>query len=265
MRHGVLITAHNNAPVVQTAIRMLDDEREENSMKTFTVGDVDKTNKVAEDEGIVCIDNLSDILCHLENIKAVIFDLDDTLYSEKDYVRSGYKAVAKLLTEVESVEQKLWAAFESGRAAIDEVLKTEGIFTEQLKEKCLQEYRWHIPTIVLYDCVVDILRELTNRNIRIGIITDGRPEGQRAKIKALQLEKYMEYIIVTDELGGVEFRKPNEKAFQIMSKKMGIPFGEMCYVGDNVTKDFVAPEKLGMKSIWFRNLEGLYAKIFNMR
>ena len=43
-------------------------------------------------------------------------------------------------------------------------------------------------------------------------------------------------------------------------EKLDVEFDKMCYVGDNTNKDFVAPEKLGMRSIWFRNLDGLYVK-----
>ena len=91
---------------------------------------------------------------------------------------------------------------------------------------------------------------------KIGIITDGRPEGQRAKLDALEIET--EYIIVTDELGGTEFRKPSTKAFCLMQKVLKIPFSRMVYVGDNPQKDFIAPKKLGMKSIWVRNGDGIY-------
>ena len=64
--------------------------------------------------------------------------------------------------------------------------------------------------------------------------------------------------MVTDELGGIEFRKPNKKAFVIMQECFEVPFEKMVYIGDNILKDFVAPTNLGMKSIYFRNVNGLY-------
>lgn len=204
------------------------------------------------------IQSISEVLNHIDGLKAVIFDLDDTLYSEKAYVRSGYQTVARLLPQIENAEQKLWKAFEKGRSAIDEVLIDEGIYTEALKEECLKAYRFHEPDIMLYEDVIPLFEHLKQRNIQIGIITDGRSEGQRAKIHALGLTKYVKHIIVTDELGGIEFRKPCEIAFQLMSEELSVPCREMCYVGDNIQKDFVAPEKLGMRSIWLRNKDGLY-------
>ncbi len=202
--------------------------------------------------------NVTEVMQHLDGLKAVIFDLDDTLYGEKEYVRSGYCAVARLLPQVEDAEQKLWDAFENKKSAIDEVLISEGIFTEELKKKCLETYRFHQPDIHLYRGVMEMLVALRKQRFLLGIITDGRTEGQRAKIKALGLEQYIDHIIITDELGGIEYRKPNEKAFVLMKEYFRMEYSAMCYVGDNIRKDFIAPDKLGIKSIWFRNTDGLY-------
>lgn len=204
------------------------------------------------------IQAIQEVINHVDGLKAVIFDLDDTLYSEKEYVKSGYKAIGSILPEVLGAEEKLWKAFEEKKKAVDVVLKEEGIYTEELKKKCLHVYRNHKPEIHLYDEALKLLKELRNRQLRLGLITDGRPEGQRAKIEVLNLEEFMDFIIVTDELGDIEYRKPCEKAFCLMRDNLGIAYEEMCYVGDNIRKDFIAPEKLGMKAIWFRNKEGLY-------
>ena len=85
-------------------------------------------------------------------------------------------------------------------------------------------------TDVLFTCIKDTGRKL-------GLITDGRPEGQRAKIAALGLADAFDEIIVTDELGGTEFRKPNPEAFELISRRRGVPFGEMAYVGDTLSRD----------------------------
>lgn len=189
---------------------------------------------------------------------AVVFDLDDTLYSEKDYVRSGYHAVAAVLPQVDNAAKKLWAAFENGLSAIDTVLKDEGIFSEELKTTCLDAYRRHFPCIQLYDGAKELLQALRSKGMKIGIITDGRPEGQRNKIAALGLAALVDEIIVTDELGGPTFRKPCDIAFRIMQKRLGVPFENMLYVGDNIAKDFIAPKQLSMQSVWLKNPDGIY-------
>lgn len=191
-------------------------------------------------------------------IKAVVFDLDDTLYPEKEYVRSGYHAVSDLLTNIYDIESKLWKAFVNGKPAIDTVLEEEGIYSDELKKRCMMQYRFHKPDIHLYTGIEELLIKLQNKEIKIGIITDGRPEGQRAKINSLDLEHLVNNIIITDELGGIDFRKPNELAFRLMKAKFNVTFQEMVYIGDNQRKDFIAPLKLGMKAWWLRNEDGLF-------
>ena len=65
-------------------------------------------------------------------------------------------------------------------------------------------------------------------------------------------------IIITDSLGGVQFRKPNDISFRIMQNRWRIPFEQMIYIGDNPSKDFQAPSQLGMAHIYFKNMNGLY-------
>jgi HAD superfamily hydrolase (TIGR01549 family) len=191
----------------------------------------------------------------MQPVKGVIFDLDDTLYSEKQYVRSGYRAVADLLGD-KKLAYKLWDYFEKGKPAIDSLLNELGC-TER-KEECLEAYREHIPEITLYEDVEQLIKKLKAKGIKVGIITDGRVSGQRKKIQALGLDKKVDDYIITDELGGIQFRKPCDIAFRIMQLRWRIPYEQIMYVGDNAEKDFQAPRQLGMRSLWFRNKDGLY-------
>lgn len=188
-------------------------------------------------------------------VRGVIFDLDDTLYSEKRYVRSGFRAVAKWL-ECDGAEDKLWGYFLEGKNAIDALLDELG--RQEQKEQCLLAYREHMPDIELYDGAAALIRRLRENGIYVGIITDGRVEGQKNKIAALGLERLVQDILITDELGGVRFRKPNDIAFRIMQCRWGVPFEEMVYIGDNLNKDFQAPKQLGMRSVYYENKDGLY-------
>ncbi len=206
---------------------------------------------------MIKINNILECEKHLDCIDAVIFDLDDTLYSEKDYVKSGYSAIAEKFPQVSGMASKLWEAFEKKLPAIDTVLEREGILTDGAKKLALETYRFHNPVIKLYPGVRALLSGL-KKNKKIGLITDGRPEGQRAKIRALEINDFFDCIIITDELGGVEFRKPCDKAFRIMQKELNVPFEKMAYIGDNLKKDFISPDKLDMRSIYFCNFEGLY-------
>lgn len=199
----------------------------------------------------VCIDEGS----NSRALKGVIFDLDDTLYSEIQYVRSGYKAISDAMG-VDEMEKELWRSFLSNALAIDAVLEARGMLAR--KQECLNIYRNQMPEINLYHGVEKMLRQLKGQGVKVGIITDGRPESQRAKLEALGLMDLVDDVIITDELGGSQFRKPCDIAFRIMQTRWKLPFEQIVYVGDNAHKDFQAPRQLGMKGIWFNNGEGLY-------
>lgn len=204
---------------------------------------------------MITIEKILDCEPYLKDVRGVIFDLDDTLYSEKEYVKSGYAAVAAAFPSVKEMEARLWDAFEKKLPALDFVLEQEGLLCE--KARALDIYRAHTPSIHLYPGIPALLSRLRETK-KLGMITDGRPEGQRAKLAALGLAPLFDAIVVTDELGGAEYRKPNEAAFRLVQQRLDLPFDSLVYIGDNPKKDFVAPQALGMQSIYFRNKDGLY-------
>ncbi len=209
---------------------------------------------------MITIQQITDIQNYLSDVNTVVFDLDDTLYSEKEYVRSGYKYVSECIPNVNNAEEKLWQFFTDGKSAIDELLMTEGIYTDELQTACVKAYRYQVPDIHLYPGVEDMLISLNEQGYNIGIITDGRVEGQEAKIKVLGLDKLVDKIIITDSLGGIEFRKPCAQSYILISEHFNTNYSDMIYVGDNPKKDFIACEKLGMKAVYFVNQDGLYSK-----
>ena len=93
----------------------------------------------------------------------------------------------------EEAEEKLWNYFLEGKNAIDELLEDLG--QSERKTECLEIYRNHMPDITLYDGAGDCIRELKEAGIKIGIITDGRVNGQKNKIAALGLDKIADDII----------------------------------------------------------------------
>lgn len=239
---GVPLSMKAGARSAEVILKMLDKEKTE-----YCTDIADGAIYSRFDQSVCIIEGKS-------QIKGVIFDLDDTLYSEKEYIRSGYKVLSDYLGG--GYEEKLWNYFKAGKPAIDEVLKELGRETQ--KETFLQIYRCHKPVIHLYDGVSEFLEDLRRKDIKIGIITDGRPEGQNNKIKVLGLKQLVNDIIITDQLGGIQFRKPCDIAFRIIQTRWKLPASQIIYVGDNSIKDFQAPQQLGMKSIFFMNIDGLY-------
>lgn len=197
--------------------------------------------------------NILDAEKYLEDVDAVIFDLDDTLYSEMDYVKSGYQAIAEVFVEFPKIYDELWESFLKKEPAIDVVFEKNKIISR--KEDALHIYRFHKPSITLYSGVEDMLDRISKTK-KIGIITDGRPEGQHAKLEVLGLTN-IPYII-TDELGGVQFRKPCVDGFVLMLKMLDVSASNAVYIGDNLHKDEGAPKVLNMKFVYFHNTEGIY-------
>lgn len=177
-------------------------------------------------------------------IKAVVFDLDDTLISEHQYIESGYQKVAEFLND------KYGWSIETTKKRLLELLKkdSKNVFNRLFEEKqvnfdipeileLVSVYRNHLPNIEFFSDVIPTLQVLKENSIKLGIITDGYRETQNSKLKVLQAEKYFDSIIVTEELGR-EYWKPDPRAFEMMSDALGVQFDEMVYVGDNPKKDF---------------------------
>lgn len=264
---GVPCSIMAGADAARAALQLLDGEKSGYRNKAARDKEVysrfDQSICVSsENSGIIQIQSLEKVQELVKDMEAVIFDLDDTLYLEKEYVKSGFKEVAKCLPEIDNACEKLYGFFLEKKTAVDELLHEENIFTEELKKKCLEVYREHMPQLYLSEAAESLLNALKGNGKKIGILTDGRVNGQKNKIKSLGLERFADEILVTDELAGnsspVNFRKPNEIGFWVLKERFQTAFCKMAYIGDNPSKDFKAPQRLGMRSIWYRNAEGLY-------
>lgn len=186
----------------------------------------------------------------------LIFDLDDTLYAERDYAIGGFRAAAA------------WAQTALGvRVSVDRMvaLLDEGhlgkLFSlaladakadhsaDDLKD-FVRAYGQQKPQLQLFADAADALTHWQPR-VKLGLITDGHAATQHAKIAALALTSRFRHIIATGALGPDRaFHKPHPHAFELMQTALGSPGDRFVYVGDNVSKDFVAPNALGWTSIW---------------
>jgi putative hydrolase of the HAD superfamily len=185
---------------------------------------------------------------------AVVFDLDDTLYLERDYVRSGFSAVgAYLFTEhgVEGFVELAWDLFEDGvrgdtfdRAL---VLLDRTDLTPIIPDLVLR-YRSHEPTIAPTADAKSALARLRGKH-RIGVITDGPLDSQRAKAKALGVSEWADHVVFTADLG-TDQSKPHPASFELMEQHL--PTDRYAYVADNPQKDFTAPHDRGWTTVRVR-------------
>ncbi len=190
-------------------------------------------------------------------ITTVVFDLDDTLYDEIEYCKSGFSAVAEFLAEskkeappAESIFAALWRQFTAGNrrnifnAALDEFKIS---YDDRFIEELVKVYRNHTPKITLPQDSRDILCELRAK-YTLALITDGYLPGQKLKVQSLEIEDFFKCIVYTEQLGR-EFWKPSPAGFEKIIEILKAKPEDMVYIGDNEKKDFIAPNKLGFLTI----------------
>jgi putative hydrolase of the HAD superfamily len=178
-----------------------------------------------------------------------VFDLDDTLFSEIDFLKSAYKHIAQKIAPSSSQDlyQEMYNWFKKGKnvfSLLRERYEQMGISDIWL----LKEYREHLPEIQLLDGVEAFLQELKLRKIEMGLLTDGRSLTQRNKLKALHLTGFFSDIIISEEFGS---EKPASRNYTYFSNKY--PDKEFYFVGDNTSKDFKVPAELGWTTICIKD------------
>jgi putative hydrolase of the HAD superfamily len=182
----------------------------------------------------------------------LIFDLDDTLYPEEDFVKSGFSEVAKLFQEkygfsyIKTFNSLVDILSAHGRGKVFDIFLTqENIYSKKLVSKCIARYRSHTPTIKLYSEAEKFLKHSKHS---LYIVTDGNKLVQKNKIQALGITKYFKKIFVTHNYG-INSAKPSLYCFDKIRKLENCNWSSLLYVGDNPTKDFVGLNKKGAATV----------------
>lgn len=178
--------------------------------------------------------------------RVAVFDLDDTLYREHDYLLSAYREIAGMVESryaLEGIFDRMCRWWQDGENVFMRLIDTYGL--DMTVDDLLMSYRTHIPAIRLDSSTKSLLDHLHQYAI-IGLVTDGRSLTQRHKVEALGLSAYIdsEDIMVSEETG---FNKPSEEPFRHFTERY--PSCTYYYIGDNPAKDFVAPNRLGWTTI----------------
>ncbi|HYK77849.1 MAG TPA: HAD family hydrolase [Daejeonella sp.] len=179
--------------------------------------------------------------------EVIVFDLDDLLYKEFDFVRSGFWTIALLVSkdQAKSVFKAMMVEYFSDRPVFNWLCnKYFNGRSEYTVEKLLNIYRTHIPNIELSQEVAGVLTQLKKQGNKLGLITDGRTRTQRNKIKALKLSNWINDMLISEEFG---YKKPSPQPFKYFMEKY--PGERYVYLADNVNKDFVTPNRLGWRTI----------------
>ena len=188
-------------------------------------------------------------------IRAVVFDLDDTLYPESAYVASGFRAVGDGLAREHSLHgvgelaASLAASGVRGNV-FDEALRRSGVAAGEVGRMvawCVERYRDHLPDIALFPEAGEVLDSLHGR-VKIGVLTDGWLAAQRRKVEALRLAARVDAVVFSDSFGR-EHWKPSEVPYRAVAEALGVPHDGCVYIADNPAKDFITARALGWRTV----------------
>lgn len=196
---------------------------------------------------------------------ALVFDLDDTLYLEREFVLSGFAAVDEWLrrqlavTGFAAEAGRRFAAGARGKV-FDETLAHLGVEGGAgLVPEMVALYRAHEPRLTLLPDARWALEHYRGR-CKLGLLTDGYAATQRHKVAALGIGGCFDEIVYSDDLGRARW-KPSPVPFLRMMAGLGCRGTECVYVADNPTKDFSAPNGLGWLTVRIRREGGEHAGV----
>lgn len=182
--------------------------------------------------------------------KALLIDLDDTLFPERAYVESGFRAVAAFLEEARQLPAdysfpSMMAFLElEGRGAIfDRIIERFEIRgAEGLVEECVKVYRAHTPEIQAYEGVETTLKALRDL-CGMALVTNGHPDMQQRKLDALGFEYFFEAVIFCDKILAP---KPALGGVELALSKLGASADDCVFIGDNPNTDGMAAARAGI-------------------
>lgn len=194
-------------------------------------------------------------------IKLIIFDLDDTLYNEREYVLSGFETVARYVSRKTGIDfQKIYLILlESfilyGRGKnFDYLLRRLSTRKKITVPELKKIYQEHLPKIALSEKTIKMLKKLHNK-YKLCLITNGWAHVQKRKVESLELAKYFYLIIYTQEGGLMVFRKPHPKYFFEACSIFKVKPKEALVVGDDLTTDAAGALAAGMRFYHINDLD----------
>jgi putative hydrolase of the HAD superfamily len=185
--------------------------------------------------------------------RAVVFDLDDTLYPYRRFVSSGFRVVADALERDHGVPARLalrtlfrarvcgGRGYELQRAcrAFGLPLARAGEFRELIRR--------HSPTLRLPERSRQVLR-LLRPGWRLGILTNGLPAIQERKVHALGVEDFVDVVVYATACGDGR-GKPARDSFRAVLDRLGVRAEAAVFVGDDGPVDILGAAGAGMQTI----------------
>jgi putative hydrolase of the HAD superfamily len=191
--------------------------------------------------------------------RAILFDLDDTLYPYRAFVRSGFRAVGTRLAEerglpTRAVLKVLRRALVGGARGRElQALCERFSLPASIVPELAEVIREHTPSLRLPRETVSVLSSLRD-SWRVGVVTNGTPRIQRRKVAALGLDRFVDTVVFATEHGDGR-GKPDATPFQAALERLGTNAAQAVFVGDDRHADIDGAAAVGMRTIhlWTRD------------
>ena len=198
-------------------------------------------------------------------LRAVLVDLDDTLYPQASWLAGAWEKVVTAAAVHGVAPDRLRAALQAQARAgtargglIDAALAAVGA-TDVPVPPLVAAFRAHAPSrLDPYPGVARALVALRRAGLRLGVVTDGEPAGQRAKLAATGLAGLFDVVVCSDELGR-EHRKPSPRPYRDALQRLEVATGEAAFIGDNPRTDIPGAIAAGLLALRVRT--GEYADV----
>jgi putative hydrolase of the HAD superfamily len=184
--------------------------------------------------------------------RAILFDLDDTLYDQRSYWRGRlWLALGVVRTRYAQLDHEALVGIAMAEhvymAQWPDFLRRHGVDDEELIAEAHEVFRreW-FEGMALADDAAPTLEALRSR-YRLGLITNGPSEIQRRKIEHFGLANYFDVLIVSGEVG---VAKPDPAIFRLAMERLRVEPSEALFVGDSPEYDLRGAMAAGVPFVW---------------
>ena len=190
-------------------------------------------------------------------ILAILFDLDGTLLdrdaSIEPFLREQCKRSKLDHLPFEKYRDRFIELDEHGygdKQRVFQTLTTEFAIPMTADELVTDFRRNAWKNCQTFAGAVRVLEQLRSRGHKLGIVTNGSVESQRAKLLDADLVARVDEVLISEE---EQLRKPDKQIFVLAAGRLGVSAGECVFVGDNPEIDIVGAHNAGMETVWFKS------------